>query len=350
MTGQLDCLIVGGGPGGLTAAIYLARFRRTVLVVDEAKSRCAWIPTSHNHAGFMNGINGLDLLDRMRCQAEQYGARIQTGTIQSLRCLDEAGFAAVTDSGEELTAETVIVATGVIDDQPRLPNLFDAVQRGLIRVCPICDAFEVIDQKVAVIGHGRDALGEVLFIRGYTADLTLLTLGTPMNLTAEDRAKLCDLGIRTVEEQVERVTEEGGRITKVILKSGEELAFDTLYSALGTLARSTLAGQIGAEMNDQGRLIVDSHCRTSIPGCFAAGDIVAGLNQISVAMGQAAIAATAVHNLLRRRDGMIPPDTPAPADPEPKQSSDTTLAACIEPPEAAAADGSSAPTIDERLD
>ena len=337
MAGKLDCLIVGGGPGGLTAAIYLARFRRSALVVDEAKSRCAWIPTSHNHAGFMNGINGLDLLDRMRCQAVQYGARLETGSIKSLRCLDEAGFVAVTEAGEELAAETVILATGVIDDQPRLPDLFDAVQRGLIRVCPICDAYEVIDKKVAVIGHGRDAMGEVLFIRGYTADLTLLTLGTPMNLTAEERSKLCELGIRTIEEQVERVTEEGGRITKVILKSGEELAFDTLYSALGTLARSTLAGQLGAEMNEQGRLIVDSHCRTSIPGFYAAGDIVAGLNQISVAMGQAAIAATAVHNQLRRRDGMIPPNGAIPpADPEPKQTPETTLAACTQPPEVAA--------------
>jgi len=291
MTRKLDCLIVGGGPGGLTAAIYLARFRRSTLVVDEAKSRCAWIPTSHNHAGFMDGINGIDLLNRMRCQAEQYGARIEAGSIQSLRRLDGGGFAATTGSGKELTAETVILATGVIDDQPRLPNLYDVVQRGLIRVCPICDAYEVIDRRVAVIGHGRDALGEVLFIRGYTSELTLLTLGTPMNLTAEERDKLCELGIRTVEEQVERVTEESGRITKVILKSGEELAFDTLYSALGTLARSTLAGQIGAKMNDQGRLIVDDHCRTSVPGCFAAGDVGPGLNPISVAMGQAAVAA-----------------------------------------------------------
>jgi thioredoxin reductase (NADPH) len=328
MTRKLDCLIVGGGPAGLTAAIYLARFRRTALVVDECKSRCSWIPTSHNHAGFMNGINGMELLERMRCQAAQYGARIQTGSIKSLRRLGGDGFVTTSESGDELTAETVILATGVIDDQPRLPNLFDAVQRGLIRVCPICDAFEVIDKRVAVIGHGRDAVGEVLFIRGYTADLTLLTLGTPMNLTAEDRNKLSELGIRTVEEQVDRVTEEGGRITRVILKSGEELAFDTLYSALGTLARSTLASQIGAEMNDQGRLIVDSHCRTSIPGLYAAGDIVDGLNQICVAMGQAAIAATAVHNLLRRRDGMIPPDMPAPpAAPEPKQTAGTAMAA-----------------------
>jgi thioredoxin reductase (NADPH) len=324
MSGMLDCLIVGGGPGGLTAAIYLVRFRRNTLVVDEAKSRCSWIPTSRNHAGFMEGVNGIELLERMRCQARQYGAEIETGSVETIRRLDDGTFRATTARGGEVRAKTVILATGVIDDQPRLPDLFDAVQRGLIRVCPICDAFEVIDQKVAVIGHGRDALGEVLFIRGYTADLTLLTLGTPMNLTAEDRAKLAELDIRVVEEQVARVTEEDGRITKVILKSGAELAFDTLYSALGTLARSTLAGQVGAGMNGKGRVIVDAHCQTSIPGFYAAGDVVEGLNQISVSMGQAAVAATAIHNLLRQRDGLIPPFK-TPADPKPKPTGETTL-------------------------
>lgn len=318
MPDMLDCLIVGGGPAGLTAAIYLARYRRRILVIDEAASRCSWIPTSHNHAGFMEGVNGIDLLDRMRAQAARYGARVEIGSVRTLRREAGGGFRAVTAEGGEVGAETVILATGVIDDQPRLPNLYDAVQRGLIRVCPICDAFEVIDRKVGVIGHGRDALGEVLFIRGYTADLTLLTLGTPMDLTGAERAKLAETGIRVVEAPVAEVTEEGGRITKVTLVTGEEHAFDTLYSALGTLARSDLAAQIGAEMDEGGRLIVDGHCRTSVPGFLAAGDVVAGLNQISVAMGQAAVAATAVHNLLRRRDGLVPPGTEGdPSDPTP---------------------------------
>lgn len=311
MADTLDCLVVGGGPAGLTAAIYLTRFRRRVLVVDEAKSRCSWIPTSHNHAGFMQGINGIDLLERMRTQAELYGARIEIGSVRTLRRLPGGGFRASSSDGAELEAATVILATGIIDDQPRLPNLYDAVQKGLIRVCPICDAFEVIDRKVAVIGHGRDALGEALFIRGYTADLTLLTLGTPMDLLPAERAKLVEVGVKIVEEPVVRVMEEGGRITKVVLRSGEELAFDTLYSALGVLARSDLAGQLGAEMNEGGRLIVDGHCRTSVPGFYAAGDVVAGLNQISVAMGQAAVAATDVHNVLRRRDGLVPPEREA---------------------------------------
>jgi thioredoxin reductase (NADPH) len=311
MADTLDCLVVGGGPAGLTAAIYLTRFRRRVLVVDEAKSRCSWIPTSHNHAGFMQGINGIDLLERMRTQAELYGARIEIGSVRTLRPLPGGGFRASSSDGAELEAATVILATGVIDDQPRLPNLYDAVQNGLIRVCPICDAFEVIDKKVAVIGHGRDALGEALFIRGYTADLTLLTLGTPMDLRPAEREKLVEVGVKIVEEPVVRVMEEGGRITKVVLRSGEELAFDTLYSALGVLARSDLAGQLGAEMDECGRLVVDGHCRTSVPGFYAAGDVVAGLNQISVAMGQAAVAATDIHNSLRRRDGLVPPEREA---------------------------------------
>lgn len=309
MAEMLDCLVVGGGPAGLTAAIYLARFRRRTLVIDEARSRCSWIPTSHNHAGFMQGINGIDLLERMRAQALLYGARIETGSVRALRRRSEGGFLATAASGAEIAAEAVILATGIIDGQPRLPNLYDAVQKGLIRVCPICDAFEVIDRKVAVIGHGRDALGEALFIRGYTADLTLLTLGTPMDLTPAERARLVEAGIGIVEEPVAEVREEGGRITKVILRSGKEFAFDTLYSALGVTARSDLAGQLGAAMDADGRLVVDGHCRTSVPGFYAAGDVVAGLNQISVAMGQAAVAATDVHNMLRRRDGLIPPDT-----------------------------------------
>jgi thioredoxin reductase (NADPH) len=321
---KVDCLIVGGGPAGLTAAIYLVRFRRSVLVIDEAKSRCSWIPRSHNHAGFMEGINGVELLERMRCQAAQYGARIETGSVSRLKRLESGGFVAETSYGK-VKAETVILATGVIDDQPKLPNLFDAVMRGLIRVCPICDAFEVIDQKVAVIGHGRDAVGEALFIRGYTADLTLLTLGEPMTLSKAERAKLIETGIKTIEEPVVKVMEENGRIAKVILESGAEYAFDTIYSALGTLARSDLAGQLGVEMNGQGRVIVDKHCRTSVPGCFAAGDLVAGLNQISVAMGQAAVAATTIHNDLRRRDGLVPPEPGSFADPVPRPSDLSTF-------------------------
>ncbi|HET6522746.1 MAG TPA: NAD(P)/FAD-dependent oxidoreductase [Geminicoccaceae bacterium] len=296
----LDCLVVGGGPAGLSAAIYLARFRRRFRVIDGGLSRAATIPLSHNHPGFPDGIGGPELLARMRRQAEIYGARIDSGLVEGLeRRRDDGTFvAAVGDGGEVVRAGTVLLATGVMDIEPDLPDVEGAVRRGLIRHCPICDAYEVIDRKVAVIGHGASGLGEALFLRTYTADLTLLTLGTAMDLTDDEWRTAAEAGIRVVEDPVTRVVTEGDRIA-ALETDGEEHRFDTLYSALGCRVYSDLARGLGAEHNDIGSLVVDERQETSVPGLYAAGDVVSALNQIGVAMGQAAIAATAIHNRLR---------------------------------------------------
>lgn len=298
MPPMLDCLIVGGGPAGLTAAIYLARYRRSALVVDEAKSRCAWIPTSHNLAGFTGGIRGTDLLARIRAQAETYGGRIETGSVAALERV-ERGFRAKLGDGRQVDAAAVLLATGVIDGQPRVSHLYEAMQRGQIRVCPICDGYEVIDKRIAVLGHGAQAVGEACFIRTYSPTVTLLTLGEPMALTMEERTELGTAGIAVIEEPVTAVEAGAGQSTRLTLESGQILDFDTLYSALGITARSGLAEQVGAEMDTDGRLIVDRHQRSSVRGLYAAGDVVSTLNQIAVAMGEAAIAATAIHNDLR---------------------------------------------------
>ncbi|HEX2115474.1 MAG TPA: NAD(P)/FAD-dependent oxidoreductase [Alphaproteobacteria bacterium] len=296
---MLDCLIIGGGPAGLTAAIYLARFCRTFQVIDAGKSRAAWIPRSHNHAGFPDGIAGTELLARMRAQAERYGAEIVAGEVTAM-APDDNGFRA-TIADRDIAARTVILATGVIDAEPELPNLYQAVQRGLIRHCPICDGYEVRGQNVGVIGHGRDVLREALFLRTYTSRVTLLSLGQPLGFNARERGELRRASIESVEQPVTEVVVERERITKIVTADARSLAFDTLYSALGTLARATTAGQLGVKLDEAGRIHVNRAQRTNVPGVYAAGDIVHGLNQISVAMGQAAVAATAIHNALPRR-------------------------------------------------
>ncbi|HEV7370668.1 NAD(P)/FAD-dependent oxidoreductase [Arenibaculum sp.] len=303
-----DCLVVGGGPAGLTAAVYLGRYRRKVVVVDAHESRAAWIPLSHNMAGFPEGITGIDLLTRMRVHAERYGAEFTTGTVEVLERTGR-GFAASLGGGGRLEAATVILATGVVDLEPELPDLYQAVQRGLIRHCPVCDAYEVVGDRIAVIGHGADALGEALFLRTYSDDVTMLTLGRPMELTPEERRLMAEAGISALEAAVAKVAVREGRIAAVELADGKTHAFDTLYSALSTMARNGPAASLAAAMAADGRLVVDEHQRTSVPGVFAAGDIVDGLNQIAVATGQAAIAATTIHNDLR--NGRLP----APVDP-----------------------------------
>ena len=295
----MDCLVIGGGPAGLTAAIYLARFRRDFLVVDSGASRASWIPVSHNHPGFPEGIAGAELLVRMRAQAERYGARIVPGQVESLERLADGTFSAVLGR-ETMHAQTVLLATGVEDIEPELPNLECAVRNGLIRHCPICDAYEVIDQKVAIIGYGRSCIGEALLLRAYTDDLTLLTFGREVDISADERRALADCSVRVLEQPVAEVICEGDRIAALQMQDGGLHRFDSIYSALGLNVRSDLARALGAEHAEDGALITDRHQRTSVQGLYAAGDVVQGLTQISVASGQASVAATDINNSLGR--------------------------------------------------
>jgi thioredoxin reductase (NADPH) len=294
----LDCLVVGAGPAGLTAAIYLARFQRRFRVIESGFSRAAWIPRTHNHPGFPGGIRGQTLLARIRRQAESYGTPIDRGSVEALRRI-RGGFAATTDQGE-LRASTVILATGVVDNMPDIPELADGVAKGLIRICPICDGYEVIGQSVGVIGRDEHCAREAFFLRTWSDAVTFIHVG-PGRLAAPLRRRLAAAGVEVVESAIQAVCIEQRRIAAFDFGAGETRRFDVVYSALGVTPRAELAVQAGARLDDSGRLIVDEHQETSVPGLYAAGDVVRGLNQISTAEGEGAIAATDVHNRLRNK-------------------------------------------------
>lgn len=297
MTGPLDCLVIGGGPAGLTAAIYLGRFRRSVLVIDKGWSRAKWITRSHNLPGFPGGISGPDLLAKMRDQARGYGATLEHGTIESLdRALD--GLFTARMEGSTLTARTVILASGVVENNPPIEHVAEAVKSGLVRTCPICDGYEAIDKTIAVLGHGEHAAAEALFLRTFSATVTLLLLADGDALLPETRSKLNDARIDICPIIVGSIALDANGVTAVGVGNGKTHRFDVVYSAFGTVAQTMLAANCGAKVDDAGRLLADEHQETSIPGLFAAGDLVRGLNQISVADGEAAIAATAIHNRL----------------------------------------------------
>ena len=293
----MECIIIGAGPAGLTAATYLARFRRRVLVVDGGASRASWIPVSHNLPGFPDGVPGPALLDRMRTQALRYGARIVPGRVERLEKLPGDRFAAAV-GGRRVEAERVLLATGGLDVEPELPGIRDAVRRGLVRYCPICDAYEVTGQKVALIAYGKCRIKEALLLRAYTADLTVLTLGREMHIPPEERAALAEADIDVLEDPVAELAVEGDKIAAWHMRGGGKHAFDTVYSALGVDIRSGLATALGAEADEDGALIVRDHQRTSVPGLYAAGDVVRGLSQVAVAVGQAAVAATDMNRSL----------------------------------------------------
>jgi len=295
----LDCLIIGAGPAGLTAALYLARFRRRIQVVDSGASRALLIPTSHNQPAFPDGISGAELLARLREHVRRYDVEIARAEVEYLE-RDGKDYRAGW-SGRTVSARTVLMATGVLDIEPPLPNMVDAIQRGLIRHCPVCDGYEVIGQRIGVIGFGRGGKREAEFIRAFSDDVTLLTLGQSLGLGTAERHALRQAGIKVEVDPVQEVRCDDSRITSVLLRGGRELSFDTLYSSLGAKVRSQLAIGVGAHHDRSGCLTVDAHQQCSVPGLYAAGDVVSSLNQITVAYGQATIAATAIHNRLLGR-------------------------------------------------
>jgi len=292
-----DCVVVGAGPAGLTAAIYLGRFRRDVLVLDAGASRAARIPLSHNHPGFPDGVRGRTLLARMRRQAERYGARIEAARVEDLRT-DGDGFR-LGGGGRHVEARKVILATGVADVEPPLPGVDEAVAKGLLRICPICDGYETIGKRVGVIGEDAHGAREAVFVTTYTPQVTLIHTGPSEALPADCRAELERAGVGLIEAPIESVTLDRKRIAAICFGPDRTETFDTIYAGLGVRPRNRLAVTAGAKLDESGRLIVTDHQETSVPGLYAAGDVVRGLNQISTAEGEGAISATHVHNVLR---------------------------------------------------
>jgi thioredoxin reductase (NADPH) len=294
---RVDCLIIGGGPAGLTAATYLGRFRRNVLVIDSGDSRATWIPISHNILGFSEGVSGPDLLDTLRRQAAQYGARMLPGRISRLKREVDGSFLATWESGQ-VSMPNVLLATGGLDVEPEIRNVKRLVKDGLIRHCPICDAYEASGKKIALVAYGKCRVKEALLLRGYTADLSVLTLGNSAELSLDDMHLLKEAGIAVVLEPIEKLTQEGGKIAAWPAGGSQPHTFDAVYSALGMQLRSELAIALGAETDGNDALVTDRHQQTTISGLYAAGDVVHGLSQVNVAAGQAAIAATAINGAL----------------------------------------------------
>ncbi|KTC65830.1 thioredoxin reductase (plasmid) [Legionella adelaidensis] len=291
----LDCVIIGGGPAGLTAAIYLARFCRNFAIFDTGKSRANLIPRSFNYPGYKNGISGKNILKKLKEQVSQYAIEIYK---EQVIALEKENVFIIQTPSQKLYAKTVLVATGIVDIEPDLPNIPNAIERGLLRHCPICDIYEVRNKRIAVLAQDEKGFQTALFIRHFSAQVSLLTLGKKLHLTRDNKDKLHSNNIVLLENSLKKIVLKKNDIGTIYLKDFiEPLKFDTIYSALGTKNNNELALHLGAK-TQKGALIVDKHQETSIKGLYAAGDIVSDLNQLSVAQGQAAIAATAIHNAL----------------------------------------------------
>ncbi len=294
--GALDCLIIGAGPAGLTAATYLVRFLRRIAVVDAGQSRARWIPESHNCPGFPFGVAGPALLRKLREQAEGYGARITRGRIVSLQRHGD-GFIASDADGHGWQARNVLLASGIVDRMPTLEGdgLEAAIADGALRLCAVCDGYEASDERLAVLAPVDEAIRHAVFLRTFSrrVDAIPVQAGEPSADCAE-LARAARVAVRPVARRMRH----DGHGCIVEFDDGSQDRYDSVYPVLGGAAQSELAAALGAQLDANRELIVDGEQQTSIPGLYAIGDVVCALNQISVAVGHAAIAATAIHNSL----------------------------------------------------
>ena len=287
-----DAVVIGGGPAGLTGALYLARFRRSVLLLDDGRSRAARIPRSHNYPGFADGVPGAELVSTIRRQAQAHGVATAPHRVVSI-VRQDAGFELGWDGGGAFCRK-LLLATGVSDVEPGIPHEPEALMRGVLRYCPVCDGYEVSGRAVGLLLDGPMHVGEALYLRHFTSEVTVFLASKMPRLPAVQSRQLSEAGIEVVHVGDRRDVEfcSGG----VTIRQGDRAFFcHALYVALGLNIHTALATALGASRDHEGYLSVDRHHQTSVAGLYAAGDVAQGLNQICVATGAAAIAASAMH-------------------------------------------------------
>jgi len=294
---RLDVAIVGGGPAGLTASLWLARYLHSVVVVDSGDPR-NWETRGIN--GFLGhpSIRPAQLRGLGRDEARECGVTFVDAVCERVACHDEDHFELTLADGKTLHARRLLLAIGLKDVWPDVPGL-ERVYGSTAHVCPDCDGYDCRDLKVAVIGSGRKAVGMALNLSTWTRDIVICTNGEPANL---DLPEYCDkldaLNIPVIEYPISCVDHSGSRVQSLTFESGLALDCDKIFFAIGQYPADDLGAQLGCERDSGGHIIVDEAYHTSVRNCFAAGDIVPGPQLAIAAASDGAIAALAIHKTL----------------------------------------------------
>lgn len=332
---EVDCAIIGGGPAGLSAAVNLARMRRSTLVIDDRDGRSLWSQINRNYLGFPDGIPAAEIRLQGRRQAARYGAgfllgRVTTATRDGdfFRLLvkgDVAGAgidSAGTDANvmrdeelgrslgeakagtsEEVMARTVILATGVRDPFPKFPGRDECVGRSLFW-CVACDGYETIDCSVGVVGHNEDAVEMALAMLEFTDRITIAAGRTGGFSVPESRlADLSTNGIVAHPWPVVGYPNEVGQIQALILGDPNKtrIPVEMVFTAHTPTARNEIARQLGVNLNPLGQIVVDTEQHTDMPGVYAAGDATSVHDhQVSAAVHEGNQAACAANYHLYR--------------------------------------------------
>ncbi|HZR16709.1 MAG TPA: NAD(P)/FAD-dependent oxidoreductase [Verrucomicrobiae bacterium] len=292
MEHQAQVIIVGGGLAGLSAAVYLARAKRDLLLVDSGKSMARWEPQVENYLGFPAGISGGGLLERARRQARRYGARLKRDLIRSARRV--RGRFILKGKKDSYSCEKLLLATGAFHIPPDLPGFSSCIGRSMF-FCKDCDGFRVQGKRVAVYGWSNATVRYAVAMLTYASEVFVVTDGREPTWDGKHRAALREYNIPVLCQPITRVTRAGPRLKAMRFRGGEQRRIDALFTTRGDIVWNALGKELGAKLDAEGQIVTDVDMRTTVRGLYAAGCVTPANCQMIIAAGQGATAAQAIN-------------------------------------------------------
>jgi thioredoxin reductase len=298
-----DCIVIGAGPAGLSAALFLARYRHRVLTFHHNSPRNLY---SHGVHGFLghHGILPVELLARGRDEVAQHGGLIMEACVTGVEQVGDERFRVTAGDNkstvQSFEARRLLLATGLRDFLPDCPGFRD-FYGATVHHCPDCDGYEVTGKRVAVLGRGRETVGFTLGLLTWTNQLTLITNGEDASMTDEHRARLARFNIPITNLSIAALEgdKESCRLKLVRFSDDSTMEADALFFNLGTEPASDLHAQLGCKLDEECGLVkVDEAQQTSVRGVYAAGDLTPNSQLAVVAAAEGAMAAIHVHKSL----------------------------------------------------
>lgn len=291
-----DAIIIGGGIGGLSAAIYLARAERETLVIDDGHSMAQWEPDVQNYLGFPGGISGKDLLSRGREHAEHYGAEFLDRTIVELRRGPANVFHAISETGV-YEAHRILIATGIYHLPPDIPGVKECLGHSLF-FCKDCDGYRCHAKKIGVFGWNEEAVEYALGMLLYSPCVFVFLNGHEPKWSAQHEEWLRAYEIPVYPQRVIDLDHADGLVKWLDLEGGTRVELEALFTTRGDIYHNKLARLAGAETNANSEIVVDHCMQTTVPGLYAAGCVTPANCQMIIAAGQGATAAQAINRSL----------------------------------------------------